>query len=341
MKASRILMAVLPLMAASIAFGQQIRTTLDGQEVRFAGVQPITVNGRVLVPLRGVFEQMGASVDWEPATHYVFADNNAGRHVQLRIGEHFAKVDGRTVALDTPAIMYRGRTMVPLRFIGEAMGAEVNWVPADRTVAITTVLANRSETTGVRSQPLAKTFTIAADTVIPFKLNQQLTSDGSSLGQKFTATIDTSNAQDYVGLPMGTVVEGHIDAIRAGTSKLPGVLSLAFDDIRLPNGKAIQIDGSLMGLDKANIESQNGRMVARQPTQKNLKYVGIGAGAGALVAIVTKGNIITTTMLGAALGYIYDMTRKPVQPSDVVLRTGTPFGVMLNHDQTFPVYTPN
>lgn len=230
--------------------------------------------------------------------------------------------------------------MVPLRFISEAMGAEVNWEGANNTVAITTTLASQGQTSGVRSQPLAKTFSIPANTVIPFKLNQQLTSDGSSLGQKFTGTIDTSNSADYVGLPMGTIVEGHVDAIRPGTSKLSGVVSLAFDDIRLPNGKATQIDGSLMGLDSTNVVSQGGRLVARQPTHKNLKYVGIGAGAGALVAIVTKGNVITTTMLGAALGYIYDMTRKPVQPSDVVLRTGSPFGVMLNRDETFPVYAP-
>ena len=59
----------------------------------------------------------------------------------LYIGKKVARVDGQPVTLDVPATTYRGRTMVPLRFISESMGAQVNWEPAYNTVAISTAMA--------------------------------------------------------------------------------------------------------------------------------------------------------------------------------------------------------
>jgi hypothetical protein len=285
---------------------------------------------------------MGAFVDWDPATHYIHASDNNGREVQLRVGEQHALVNGQVVALDSPAVMVRGRTMVPLRFLSESMGAVVDWNPYYHTAAITTALATQPESGGVRSQPLMETFVVDANTVIPFTLDRQLSSDESRVGEKFTGTIDTADANDYVGLPAGTMVQGHVDAVRPQSSKTPGVLSLAFDTIRLPSGQIVDIDGSLMGVDSKSIENSNGRMVARTPSNKNMKYVGIGAGAGALVAIVTRGNVLTTAAIGAALGYLYDSSaRKPVQYSEVTLRRGSKFGVMLNRDQRFPRNNPN
>jgi len=342
MKTIRILTAMLPLMVATTAFGQQINATVNGDAVHFSGVQPMMINGRVMVPLRGVFEQMGAFVDWNPATHNINATDNNGKQIQLRVGEMHAMVDGQVVALDSPAVMVRGRTMVTLRVLSESMGAIVDWNPYNHTAAITTTVAMNPGSGGVRTQPILNTFLVEANTVIPFTLDRQLSSDQSRVGDIFTGTIDTANSSDYVGLPAGTTVRGHVDAVRAQTSKLPGVLSLAFDSIRLSNGAVIDIDGSLMGVDSKSIENSNGRMIARTPSNKNVKYVGIGAGAGALVAVVTHGNVITTAAIGAALGYLYDTSgRKPVDHSDVVLRRGSKFGVMMNRDQTFPTYTPN
>jgi len=340
MKANKILFAMLPLMLAPIAFGQQINATVNGNPVHFVGVQPMMMNGRIMVPLRGVFEQMGASVDWDAPSHTVYATDSTGKEVQLRVGERHALIDGKEIALDSPATMVRGRTMVPLRFLSESLGAVVDWNSYNHTAAITTAVATEPQTGGIKTQPLASAFMVQANTVIPFTLDRQLSSDQSRVGEKFTGTIDTANAKDYVGLPPGTIVEGHVDAIRAQTSQTPGVLGLAFDTIRFPNGDMTEIDGSLMGVDSKSIENSNGRMVARTPSKKNMKYVGIGAGAGALVALATKGNVITTAVIGAALGYLYDTSgSKPVQYSEVTLLSGSKFGVMMNRDQRFPAYT--
>ena len=123
--------AVGPLMA------QSVNVTLDGVPVPFTGTQPMAVRGRVMVPLRGVLEQMGAFVGWDPATRTVFAQKSA-TDVQLPIGSRTATVNGRTVTLDVPAQIIRGSTMVPLRFLSEALGSEVAWDNATRTVMIDT-----------------------------------------------------------------------------------------------------------------------------------------------------------------------------------------------------------
>jgi hypothetical protein len=127
-----------------IAFGQQINVVVDGDPVIFTGVGPRQVNGRVMVPLRGVMEKLGAFVGWEPRTQTVTA-NKSGVDLVLRLGDRNATVNGRTVILDVPAEYYRGSTMVPLRFVGEALGADVKWNAATYTVNIATLAGSGNQ----------------------------------------------------------------------------------------------------------------------------------------------------------------------------------------------------
>ncbi len=137
MKLLKIMIPGLILMAAASAMPQALNVTIDGTPVRFIGTQPMAVQGRVMVPLRGVLEQMGAFVGWDAITRTVFAQKS-DVDVQLPIGSRSATVNGRSVALDVPAQIIGGSTMVPLRFLGETLGAEVAWNYATRTVTIAT-----------------------------------------------------------------------------------------------------------------------------------------------------------------------------------------------------------
>jgi hypothetical protein len=119
------------------AFAQPIRVIVNGERVRFEDVGPQDVDGRVLVPVRGVLEQLGADISWQPDTQRVIASNDSVT-IRLQLGERRAIVNGRTVWLDVPAQTYADRTMVPLRFLGEALGARVRWDDQERTVYITT-----------------------------------------------------------------------------------------------------------------------------------------------------------------------------------------------------------
>ncbi len=114
-----------------------IRVTLNGRAINFGPVAPTQQAGRVLVPLRGVFEALGAFVDYNNATQSITATRGDTR-VQLTIGSARAYVNSAARALDVPAQVQSGRTLVPLRFVSEALGATVLWNDAQRTVLITT-----------------------------------------------------------------------------------------------------------------------------------------------------------------------------------------------------------
>jgi len=129
------------------ALAQTARVVVDGQLMGF-DQPPVVAGGRVLVPLRGVFERLGATVLWNPATNVVTAQRG-DTQVQLVIGGRQANVNGRVVLLDVPATIVGGRTLVPLRFVSEAMGAQVDWDNATRVVTIT------SGTTALPVQPPA------------------------------------------------------------------------------------------------------------------------------------------------------------------------------------------
>lgn len=113
-----------------------VRVFVDGDRVAF-DQPPIVLESRILVPLRGVFEKMGATVTWENDTRTVLAVRG-NTVVELVIGRRSAQVNNRTLPLDVPAMIVGGRTLVPLRFISESMGASVEWQDATRTVLIST-----------------------------------------------------------------------------------------------------------------------------------------------------------------------------------------------------------
>ena len=119
------------------AYGQQIHVNVNGQPVVFENVGPQQINGRVLVPLRGVMEKLGAYVGYAAATRTVTA-TRGDIDLQLRIGDRTAQVNGKEIHLDVPATEYNGSTLVPLRFVGESLGAEVRWDATTQTVNIVT-----------------------------------------------------------------------------------------------------------------------------------------------------------------------------------------------------------
>ncbi len=113
---------------------QAIRVYVDGRLVDF-DVPPTVIQSRVLVPLRGVFEQLGATVDYDARTQHILAVRGS-QTVELTIGSRQARVNDQGNLLDVPAFTISGRTMVPLRFISESLGAAVQWIEASRTILI-------------------------------------------------------------------------------------------------------------------------------------------------------------------------------------------------------------
>ncbi|HBC93684.1 MAG TPA: hypothetical protein DCZ10_12530 [Pelotomaculum sp.] len=99
--------------------------TLDGKQLSF-DVSPIIEDGRTLVPLRAIFEAMGATVNWDQDSQAATAVKG-DTTVELKIGATTPTINGQVKQLDVPAKIIDGRTLAPLRFVGEAFGGTVEW----------------------------------------------------------------------------------------------------------------------------------------------------------------------------------------------------------------------
>jgi hypothetical protein len=113
-----------------------INVTLNGVPINFE-VPPQNVDGRTLVPLRAIFEAMGATIDWNGGTQTVTAIRGNDT-VVLQVGNHTMTRNGQSITLDVPPRIMEGRTFVPARAVAEAFGAVVGWDNATRTVTIIT-----------------------------------------------------------------------------------------------------------------------------------------------------------------------------------------------------------
>ena len=91
-------------------------------------------NGVILVPLRSMFEAMGATVKWDAASKTATAMKE-GASVQVTLGKTEAVINGESRPLDVPPEMYKGALVVPVRVMSEALGAYVQWVP-DRRITV-------------------------------------------------------------------------------------------------------------------------------------------------------------------------------------------------------------
>ncbi|WP_025845122.1 stalk domain-containing protein [Paenibacillus ehimensis] len=113
---------------------QTIQVFIEGQIQAYAQA-PVNWNGSALVPLRAIFESLGAAVEWDSSTQTVTATRE-GKTIVLTIGSNIAYVNGVPVTLSAPAQLIHGITMVPVRFVSEALGGAVEWNEAAKSVVV-------------------------------------------------------------------------------------------------------------------------------------------------------------------------------------------------------------
>lgn len=95
----------------------------------------ILEKGSTLVPMRGIFEQLGATIEWNQKAQTITATKGDTK-ITLTVGQKTAVVNGKPVTLDTAPKVADGTTLVPLRFISQSLGAKVSWDQENRTAAI-------------------------------------------------------------------------------------------------------------------------------------------------------------------------------------------------------------
>ncbi|MNH74807.1 hypothetical protein D3C73_270270 [compost metagenome] len=134
-----LLLSVLSLSSLSLsaqAKASQITMLLDGQPLH-SDVPPFLKSNFTMVPLRVISEGLGASVNWNNSASTATITKDSDTLV-LQAGRKTAKVNGTAVPLDATVQVVSGRTMVPLRFVGEHLGLLVNWNQAKQQVTLVT-----------------------------------------------------------------------------------------------------------------------------------------------------------------------------------------------------------
>jgi len=145
-----VLTAVFILSVNSAYAKPQPRIIVNGTTLSL-DAPPIERNGLLFVPLRGIFESLGAKVTFEKSKGKIYAYRGK-TSVLLFLGNNQAKVNGFTSQILYPPFENAGRAYVPLRFVSEAMGCEVNWHPPTGVATI------KSAAASVSKGPRKKTF---------------------------------------------------------------------------------------------------------------------------------------------------------------------------------------
>ncbi|MCG1012407.1 hypothetical protein JT739_07320 [Tepidanaerobacter sp. GT38] len=120
---------------AAYASENPISVIADGKQLTF-DVPPILHNNRTLVPFRAIFEAYGATdIKWNQNLQKATGTVD-GITIELTVGSNTAIVNGKSMELDVPPIVKNGRVLVPIRFISEALGYDVEWDNAKRQVIV-------------------------------------------------------------------------------------------------------------------------------------------------------------------------------------------------------------
>ncbi|WP_411347070.1 copper amine oxidase N-terminal domain-containing protein [Paenibacillus sp. WLX2291] len=164
-----------------------IKVTVNQSTVQFPDQKPLMDANRVLIPTRFVAQSLGGKVGYNSATKTVIIQQDS-KTITLKINSSKVTAGGKVVTLDVPAKVVKGRTMVPLRFVSEAMGATVDWQQARNLVAITT---------GSTTTPVPETPTTTEGN---FKFDQNFTTMGKKL---FVNNLVEANGKVTFTVPEG------------------------------------------------------------------------------------------------------------------------------------------
>ncbi|NYB74617.1 beta-propeller domain-containing protein [Sedimentibacter hydroxybenzoicus DSM 7310] len=111
-----------------------ISVYVDNEKIDF-DVNPIIEDGRTLIPLRGVFEKLGARVDWNKNISEVVIKDKSNE-IQMLLGKNKVMVNGEIKDIDVPTKMINSRTFAPLRFITENLGHTIKWDDSTNSIYI-------------------------------------------------------------------------------------------------------------------------------------------------------------------------------------------------------------
>ncbi|GIP03119.1 hypothetical protein J28TS4_15260 [Paenibacillus lautus] len=158
----KLLVCTLAIMLSLAAFtpaiyASEVQVSVDGRDVQFPDEHPYVDqrSNLTMVPLAFISGKLGAATKWDSKLKQITISLNRDT-VILVIGDHHALVNGKRVDFEGSAVLKNGRTMVPLRFISEALHANVEWQPTRNLVSIMTSVANVPKGTWIWDSQIIK-----------------------------------------------------------------------------------------------------------------------------------------------------------------------------------------
>ena len=130
-----LLICVLVVMSSFTCFADsEVTVLVNGTKVEF-DQQPVIQDGRTLVPLRKIFEALGAVVGWDNDTNTVIAEKD-DTVIMMQIGNKSMYKNNEKIEIDVPPVLLNDRTLVPVRAIAESFNLTVGWDEATWTVTV-------------------------------------------------------------------------------------------------------------------------------------------------------------------------------------------------------------
>ncbi len=320
-----------------------ITVTVNGGAVAFGGAQPVETGGAVLVPLRGVFQALNATVRYDGPTKTIFAQKGSAS-VVLPLGALTATVNGQPQALSQPAQTVNGTTLVPLRFVAQALGAFVQWHAASSTVEIRTAEPHLASlpplpghgpvdglVTGVYTDTVPQTITV--------RVNGRNTS--VPIGPQ-TILLRAQEGQPATEVPLGQIMpgdavhirrdgQGDIVSVTVTVGQVTGTVKAIS---RLPNGDAVITlnDGKAVELMPGTPITMGGRHISLSDVLPDEKVVirtnpASGLGTGVAVVVANNPHPVPPGAAPTVTSFTQDAAR-PLRAGDVLTATltGTPGG---------------
>ena len=208
-----LLSATLLLGGVSAVYGgeKSISLQINGSEIS-AEVPPTVIDGRTMVPVRAIFEAVGANIDFDAETKTITA-RNGDTTVNMTVGANAVTVNNKEVQLDAPAVIVNVRTLAPARFVAETFGYTVQWDAENKIVKIngkessteTTTETTTVTTTETSTETTTETTTKATATSSSKKYYDEYsdvldygTFSGANLVDKMTVELSDFKSHSYI-----------------------------------------------------------------------------------------------------------------------------------------------
>jgi hypothetical protein len=254
---------VLMLASGSALAANPIQVVLNGKSLVFAHTPPMQIKGSTLVPMRDIFEALGATVKFDKASQTVYGQKGATAII-LPLGALEATVNGLPHTLPQPALLINGTTLVPLRFISESLGASVFWTPATQTVTIQTVdqhVGSLPTPTGNKSGVVTGQVTGIYTNTTPTQITLRVGGENTVVPlSASTIILSSSTGQPATEVPLKEIKPGDQVTIQRGNDGVATILTATFGEVK----------GTIVGIGKlasgnSAITLDSGRVVELTP----------------------------------------------------------------------------